>query len=161
MGIPHVLKIPYPKRLPLILGGFLWSWAASFDLGRLPFISKTSFFGSISNPTFTRCPWQPQSESRNWPIRTLHFWGIPQNSKNSHTQRDPHSSHADRGRLLLRTPGPVSLGLAYVLLVETNPFPNVILPAYALRISLGTFSILPLIFPGTTLSSKSSKRDLY
>ena len=32
--------------------------------------------------------------------------------------------HADRGRLLRRTPGPVPLGLAYVLLVETNPFPN-------------------------------------
>ena len=32
--------------------------------------------------------------------------------------------HADRGRLLLRTPGPVPLGLAYVLLFETNPFPN-------------------------------------
>ena len=32
--------------------------------------------------------------------------------------------HANRGRLLLRTPGPVPLELAYVLLVETNPFPN-------------------------------------
>ena len=32
--------------------------------------------------------------------------------------------HADRGRLLLRTPGPVPLGLAYILLVETNPLPN-------------------------------------
>ena len=32
--------------------------------------------------------------------------------------------HADRGRLLLRTPGTVPLGLAYVLLVETNLFPN-------------------------------------
>ena len=32
--------------------------------------------------------------------------------------------HADRGRLLLRIPGPVPLGLAYVLLVETNSFPN-------------------------------------
>ena len=32
--------------------------------------------------------------------------------------------HADRGRLLLRTPCPVPLGLACVLLVETNPFPN-------------------------------------
>ena len=32
--------------------------------------------------------------------------------------------HADRGRLLLRTPGPVPLGLAYILLVETNSFPN-------------------------------------
>ena len=32
--------------------------------------------------------------------------------------------HADRGRLRLRTFGPVPLGLAYFLLVETNPFPN-------------------------------------
>ena len=32
--------------------------------------------------------------------------------------------HADRGRLLLRAPGPVPLGLAYVLLVETNLFPK-------------------------------------
>ena len=32
--------------------------------------------------------------------------------------------HADRGRLLLRTPGPIPLGLAYVLLVEINPFPK-------------------------------------
>ena len=31
--------------------------------------------------------------------------------------------HADRGRLLLRTPGPVPMGLAYVLIVETNLFP--------------------------------------
>ena len=48
--------------------------------------------------------------------------------------------HFDRGRLLLRTPGPVPLGLACVLLVETELV--VILPDYALRISLGTFSIL-------------------
>ena len=34
--------------------------------------------------------------------------------------------HADRGRLLLRTPGPVPLGLAYVLLVETNPLLNLL-----------------------------------
>ena len=32
--------------------------------------------------------------------------------------------HVDRGCLLLRTPGSVPLGLAYVLLVETNPFQN-------------------------------------
>ena len=32
--------------------------------------------------------------------------------------------HTNRGRLLLRIPGPVPLRLAYVLLVETNPFPN-------------------------------------
>ena len=37
------------------------------------------------------------------------------------------------------------LGLAYVLLVDTNPFSElvVIFPDYALRIFLGTFSILP------------------
>ena len=45
---------------------------------------------------------------------------------------------------LLRTPGSVPLGLAYVLLVETNPFSElfVIFSDYALRISLGTFPIL-------------------
>ena len=32
--------------------------------------------------------------------------------------------HASRGRWLLRSPGPVPLGLAYVLLLETNTFPN-------------------------------------
>ena len=39
---------------------------------------------------------------------------------------------------------PSHLGLAYVLIVETNPFPElvVIFPDYALRTSLGTFSIL-------------------
>ena len=53
------------------------------------------------------------------------------------------SSFADRGHLLLRTPGPSHLGLAYVLLVETNPFLElvVIFPDYAIRTSLGTFSI--------------------
>ena len=34
--------------------------------------------------------------------------------------------HVDRGSLLLRTPGPVPLGLAYVLLVETNPFSELV-----------------------------------
>ena len=50
--------------------------------------------------------------------------------------------HADRGQR--RKPGPVLLGPAYVLLVETNAFFKfvVIFPDYALRISLGTFSIL-------------------
>ena len=58
--------------------------------------------------------------------------------------------HADRERFLLRTPGPVPLGLAYVLLVEINPFSELVVtfPDYALRISLGTFSILlyPFVF---------------
>ena len=51
---------------------------------------------------------------------------------------------ADRGRFLLQTPGPVSLGLAYVLLVEINPFSELVVISsdYAFRISLSTFSIL-------------------
>ena len=38
---------------------------------------------------------------------------------------------------------PSHLGLVYVFLVETNPFLELVLdfPVYALRISLGTFSI--------------------
>ena len=35
--------------------------------------------------------------------------------------------HADRWSLLLRTPRPVPLGLAYVLLVETNPFSELVM----------------------------------
>ena len=35
--------------------------------------------------------------------------------------------HADRERLLLRTPGPVLFGRAYVLLVDTNSFPNLLI----------------------------------
>ena len=40
------------------------------------------------------------------------------------SEKSQNNLHADRGRLLLRTSGPVPLGLAYVLLVETNLFPN-------------------------------------
>ena len=52
--------------------------------------------------------------------------------------------HADRRPSFLCIPGLVPFRLAYVLLVETNPFSElvVIFPDYALRISLGTFSIL-------------------
>ena len=39
---------------------------------------------------------------------------------------------------------PSHLGLAYVLFVETNPFPELIIfPAFSLRTTVGTFSILP------------------
>ena len=41
--------------------------------------------------------------------------------------------HADRGCLLLRTPVPVTLGLAYFLLVETNIFSNLSSLVYKLR----------------------------
>ena len=47
---------------------------------------------------------------------------------------------------------PVPLGLAYVLLVETNPFPNLsVFSDYAFQISLGTFSIL--LFTPSLLAS--------
>ena len=82
--------------------------------------------------------WQPPTDQISYRTRPLtEFWVI----SIEHLRR---VWHADRGRLLLRTPGLVPLGLAYVLLVETNPFSELVVtfPDYALRISLGTFSIL-------------------
>ena len=82
--------------------------------------------------------WQPPTDQTlYWTGPFTEFWEV----SIEHLRR---VWHADRGRLLLRTPGPVPLGLAYDLLVETNPFSElvVIFPDYALRISLGTFSIL-------------------
>ena len=65
--------------------------------------------------------------------------------------------HADRGCLLLRTPGPVPLGLAYVSTCCDQSFSKlvVILPDYALRISLGTFSILHCIISRMGWSGKT------
>ena len=62
--------------------------------------------------------WQPPTDQTLYRTRPFtEFWVVSL----EHLRR---VWHADRGRLLLRTPGPVPLGLAYVLLVETNPFPN-------------------------------------
>ena len=62
--------------------------------------------------------WQPPTDQTLYRTRPFNeFWVV----SIEHLRR---VWHADRGRLLLRTPGPVPLGLAYVLLVETNPFPN-------------------------------------
>ena len=62
--------------------------------------------------------WQPPTDQALYRTRPFtEFWVV----SIEHLRR---VWHADRGRLLLRTPGPVPLGLAYVLLVETNPFPN-------------------------------------
>ena len=81
--------------------------------------------------------WQPPADQTLYRTRPFtEFWEV----SIEHLRR---LRHADRGRVLFRTPGPVFLGLAYVLLVETNPFSVlvVIFTDYALRISLGTFSI--------------------
>ena len=62
--------------------------------------------------------WQPPTDQTLYRTRPFtDFWVV----SIEHLRR---MWHADRGRLLLRTPGPVPLGLAYVLLFETNPFPN-------------------------------------
>ena len=62
--------------------------------------------------------WQPPTDQTLYRTRPFtEFWVV----SIEHLRR---VWHADRGRLLLWTPGPVPLGLAYVLLVETNPFPN-------------------------------------
>ena len=53
--------------------------------------------------------------------------GNPKKGFFNHLEHLRRVWHADRGRLLLRKPGPVLLGLANVLLVETNPFPNLLL----------------------------------
>ena len=83
--------------------------------------------------------WQPPTDQTLYRTRPFtEFWVV----SIEHLRR---VWHADMGRLLLRTPGDVPLGLAYVLIVETNPFAELIVTFtdYALRISLGTFSILP------------------
>ena len=62
--------------------------------------------------------WQPPTDQTLY--RTRHFtefWVV-------YIEHLRRVWHADRGRLLLRTPGPVPLGLANVLLVETNLFSN-------------------------------------
>ena len=65
--------------------------------------------------------WQPPTDKTLYRTRPFtKFWVV----SIEHLRR---VWHADRGRLLLRTPGPVPLGLAYVLLIETNPFPNLLL----------------------------------
>ena len=62
--------------------------------------------------------WQPPTDQTLYRTRPLtEIWVV----SIEHLRR---VWHTDRGRLLLRTPGPVPLRLAYVLLVETNPFPN-------------------------------------
>ena len=82
--------------------------------------------------------WQPPTDQTLYRIRpSAEFWVV----SIEHLRR---MWNADRGSLLLRTPGPAPLGLAYILLVETNPFSElvVIFPDYALLMSIGTFSIL-------------------
>ena len=79
-------------------------------------VSLSQMFNDILWPDHIQ--WQPPTDQTLYRTRPLtEIWVV----SIEHLRR---LWHADRGRLLLRTPGPVPLGLAYVLLVETNPFPN-------------------------------------
>ena len=108
--------------------------------------------------------WQPPTNQTLYRTRPFsEFWVV----SIEHLRR---VWHADRGHLLLRTPGPVPLGLAYVLLVEANPFPNLSLffsglcssntpwyfldfPSITQRLqtdlgrSVGVTKLVPLTFP--------------
>ena len=85
--------------------------------------------------------WQPPTDQTLYRTRPFtELWGV-------YLEHLRRVWHADRGRLLLQTPGPVPLGLHmfYILyLLRPILFSElvVIFPDYALRISLGTFSIL-------------------
>ena len=78
-------------------------------------VSLSQMLNDILWPDHTQ--WQPPTDQTLYRTRPSEIWVV----SIEHLRR---VWHADRGRLLLRTPCPVPLGLAYVLLVETNPFPN-------------------------------------
>ena len=77
--------------------------------------------------------------------------------------------HADRGRLLLRTPSPVPVGLAYALLVETNPFPKLSLfyrtilfeyPSVLSRFCFKLIEHLPMFYTEIFSSYNESKKNI-
>ena len=79
-------------------------------------VSLTQMLNDILWPDHIQ--WQPPTDQTLYRTRSFtEFWVVS-------IEQLRRVWHADRGRLLLWTPGPVPLGLAYVLLVETNPFPN-------------------------------------
>ena len=98
--------------------------------------------------------------SMTWPYTmTTPYWSdfVP-NSTFYWILSDFHRTFATgvacrQGTLTPPEPGPVPWGLAYVLLVENNPFSElfVIFPDYALRIFLGTFSILLISYTSVIL----------
>ena len=79
-----------------------------------------NFYGVITNFPFlsSNIQWQHPTDQTVYRTRPFtEFWVVS-------IEYLRRVWHADRGRLLLWTPGPVPLGLAYILLVETNPLPN-------------------------------------
>ena len=99
--------------LEIVIEEVLWSIRGSYQ-------TIWSFLSQMLNDILwpDHIQWQPPTDQTLYRTRPFtEFWVV----SIEHLRR---VWHADRGRLLLRTPGPVPLGLAYVLLVETNPFPN-------------------------------------
>ena len=100
--------------------------------------------------------WQPPTDQTLYRTRPFtEFWVV----SIDHLRR---VWHADRERLLLRTPGLVHWGLSDVLLVETNPFPNLSLffrtmlfeyPSVPSRFCL--MQILTGLFNGSPIHSTS------
>ena len=104
------------ERLKLSLRKFYGRYG---DLIKQYDVSLSQMLNDILWPDHIQ--WQPPTDQTLYQTRPFtEFWVV----SIEHLRR---VWHADRGRLLLRTPGPVPLGLAYVLLVEANPFPNLLL----------------------------------
>ena len=95
--------------------------------------------------------WQPLTDQTLYRTRPFtEFWEV----SIEHLRR---VWHADRGRLLLRTPGPVLLGLAYAVLVEYNHFSELVvifsglcssnIPRHFLDLALGSnhYGLVPTI----------------
>ena len=105
-----------PSLYPVLKSSLRKFYGRYGDLIKQYEVSLSQMLNDILWPDHIQ--WQPSTDQTLYRTRPLtEFWVV----SIEHLRR---VWHADRGRLLLRTPGPVPLGLAYVLLVETNPFPN-------------------------------------
>ena len=127
------ITFPNRERLKLSLRKFYGRYG---DLIKQYEVSLSRMLNDILWPDHIQ--WQPSTDQTLYHTQPFpEFWEVS-------IENLRRVWHADNGRLLFRTPGPVPLVLAHVLLVETNPFSEivVIFPDYAFRISLGTFSIL-------------------
>ena len=91
----------------------LWKFYGRYgDLIKQYEVSLSQMLNDILWPDHIQ--WQPPSDQTLYRTRPFtEFWVV----SIEHLRR---VWHADRGRLLLRTPGPVPFGLAYVLLVESK-----------------------------------------
>ena len=104
------------ERLKSSLRKFYGRYGDQYEYIKQYEVSLSQMLNDILWPDHIQ--WQPPTDQTLYRTRPFtEFWVV----SIEHLRR---VWHADRGRLLLRTPGPVPLGLAYVLLVETNPFPN-------------------------------------